>query len=77
MKTIKAPAFIISGDADVVRPEHAVEMYRLLPQAHLAIFPCGHGDYIGEMTTPQDTILIAATISMIEKFLSEPVKKED
>jgi pimeloyl-ACP methyl ester carboxylesterase len=75
MKKIKAPAFIIIGDADVVRPEHAVEMYRLLPHSGLAIIPGGHGDYIGEITTRQDTILISATISMIEKFLSEPDTK--
>jgi len=75
IKTIKAPAFILIGDADVVRPEHAVEMYRLLPHAKLAILPCGHGDYIGEITTPQDGTLIAATISMLNKFLSEPITK--
>jgi pimeloyl-ACP methyl ester carboxylesterase len=75
MKKIKAPAFIIIGDADVVRPEHAVEMYRLLPHSGLAIIPGGHGDYIGEITTRQDTILISATVSMIEKFLSEPDTK--
>lgn len=77
MRTIKAPAFIITGDADVVRPEHAVEMYRLLPRAKLAILPGGHGDYIGEVTTSQDSTLIAATVSMIDKFLSEPVTKEN
>jgi len=75
MKKIKAPAFIIIGEADVARPEHAVEMYRLLPQARLAILPGGHGDYIGEITTTQDSTLIAATVSMINKFLSEPVTK--
>ena len=75
IKKIKAPAFIIIGDADVVRPEHAVEMYRLLPHSRLAIFPGGHGDYIGEITTAKDTIIISATISMIEKFLSEPDTK--
>ncbi|MEP6747302.1 MAG: alpha/beta hydrolase [Bacteroidota bacterium] len=73
MKTISAPAFIIIGDSDVVRPEHAVEMYRLLPHAKLAILPGGHGDYIGEITTPQDSTLIAATVSMINKFLQEPI----
>jgi pimeloyl-ACP methyl ester carboxylesterase len=77
MKTIKAPAYIMIGDADVVRPEHAVEMYRLLPRSRLTIFPGGHGDYIGEITTRQDTILITATVSMIEKFLSEPVAGEN
>lgn len=73
MKAIKAPAFIIVGDADVVRPEHAVEMHHLLPHSRLVILPCGHGDYIGEITTPEDKTLIAATVAMIEKFLSEPI----
>ena len=77
MKKIKAPAFIIIGEADVARPEHAVEMYRLLPNSRLAILPGGHGDYIGEITTVYDSTLIAATVSMINKFLSEPVKKEN
>ncbi len=72
MKTIIAPSFIIIGDADIVRPEHAVEMYRLLPHSKLAILPGGHGDYIGEITTPQDSTLIAATVSMINKFIAEP-----
>ena len=75
IKKIKAPAFIIIGDADVVRPEHAVEMYRLLPHSRLAIIPGGHGDYIGEITTRQDTILISATVSLIEEFLSESFTK--
>jgi len=74
LKKIKSPAFIIIGDADVVRPEHAVEMYRLLPTAKLAILPGGHGEYIGEITTPPDSTLIAATVSMINKFLNDPVK---
>ncbi len=69
MKTIKAPSFIIISDNDVVTPEHAVDMYRLLPQSKLAIFPGGHGEYMGELTMPQDSAVIAATISMIENFL--------
>jgi pimeloyl-ACP methyl ester carboxylesterase len=75
MKSIKAPAFIVIGDADVIRPEHAVEMYHLLPHAKLAILPGGHGEYLGEITTPQDTTLIAATVSMMNKFLNEPTEK--
>jgi len=75
MKSIKAPAFIILGDKDVVTPEHAVEMHRLLSGSRLSILPGGHGDYIGEISTPQDSTLISATASMIHKFLSEPVMK--
>jgi pimeloyl-ACP methyl ester carboxylesterase len=39
LKSITAPALILTGDADIVLPEHAVEMYRLLPRAQLAILP--------------------------------------
>jgi pimeloyl-ACP methyl ester carboxylesterase len=75
MKSIKAPAFIIIGDRDVTTPEHATEMHRLISNSRLAIIPGGHGDYIGEMTTTQDSTLIAATVSLINKFLSEPMVK--
>jgi len=73
IRSIKAPALIIAGNADVVSPEHAVEMFRMLPQAKLAILPGVHGEYMGEITTPQDTAFIASTVSLIEKFLGEPV----
>ncbi len=75
MKSIKAPALIIAGDKDVTTPEHAAEMHRLISNSQLAIIPGGHGDYIGEITTPQDSILIAAIVSMINKFLKEPIIK--
>lgn len=75
MKSIKAPAFIILGDRDVVTAEHAAAMQRLISNSRLSILPGGHGDYIGELTTPQDSSLIAATVSLINKFLNEPVTK--
>jgi pimeloyl-ACP methyl ester carboxylesterase len=39
VKAIKAPVLITLGDRDGVRPEHAVEMFRLIPNAQLVIFP--------------------------------------
>ncbi|MBK9733310.1 MAG: alpha/beta hydrolase [Chitinophagaceae bacterium] len=75
MKAIKAPAFIIMGDRDVSTIEHAGEMHRLLPNSRVAIIPGMHGEYIGELTTSQDSTLIAATVSMINKFLNEPITK--
>ncbi len=39
LRTLAAPALVIAGDADVVRPEHAVALFRLLPHARLAILP--------------------------------------
>ena len=77
IRSINAPAFILIGTEDVVRPEHAVEMYRLLPHAQLAILPGAHGEFIGEITTAQDKDFIAGTASMIEKFLSGPVPKKN
>jgi pimeloyl-ACP methyl ester carboxylesterase len=71
IKGIKAHAFIMCGDEDVVRPEHATEMYRLITHSRLAIFPGGHGDYIGEITTKEDERLISSTINMVEIFLDE------
>jgi pimeloyl-ACP methyl ester carboxylesterase len=39
IRGIGAPTMVIVGDRDVVRPEHAVEMFRLLPHGELAIVP--------------------------------------
>jgi pimeloyl-ACP methyl ester carboxylesterase len=75
--SINAPALIIIGDEDVVRPEHAVEMYRLIPNCQLAIIPGGHGKYIGEITTlgnnNRDTVFI---VPLIEEFLNKQNKKK-
>ena len=69
LQNIPAPALIICGDKDVVTPEHAVEMSKLIPHAQLAIFPGGHGDYIGEVTTAYDMAVVQGTIAVIENFL--------
>ncbi|MBL0103170.1 MAG: alpha/beta hydrolase [Bacteroidetes bacterium] len=71
IKTISAPTYIIIGDRDIVTPEHAVEMHRLISNSRLAILPGGHGDYIGELATPKDDVQIEGTVSMINKFLLE------
>ena len=71
IKAIKAPTLIMIGDKDVITTQHATEMHTLIPNSQLAIIPGGHGEYIGEITTPQDQGLISATISVINKFLSE------
>jgi pimeloyl-ACP methyl ester carboxylesterase len=51
IRAIEAPTLLIIGDSDLVRPEHAVEMFRLLgggvfgdtpaglPKSQLAILP--------------------------------------
>ena len=38
---------IINGNNDVGSVEHAVEMYRTIPDAQLVILPGKHGAYMG------------------------------
>jgi pimeloyl-ACP methyl ester carboxylesterase len=39
LRTITVPALVMCGDTDVVRPEHAVALTRLLAHARLAVLP--------------------------------------
>lgn len=76
LRSIQAPAFFISSDKDVVKPEHTMEMYRLLKNASLAILPGGHGEYIGEITFGKPkTKLPELTVSMVNDFLDSPTSK--
>jgi pimeloyl-ACP methyl ester carboxylesterase len=77
IRAIKAPTLLIIGDSDLVRPEHAVEMIRLLgggvfgdmppglPQSQLAILP----------GTSHVTVMQHADVllSIIPAFLDAPV----
>lgn len=72
IKSIKAPTLIIIGDKDVIIPEHAIEMHRLIAKSQLAIIPGGHGEYIGEITTlKQDYKETDFAVAMIENFLDK------
>lgn len=69
---IKVPTLILIGDKDVITPEHALQLHRLITNSELAIIPGGHGEYIGEVTTltPQ-TKNSEFVVPMIEKFLNK------
>ena len=70
IKSIQVPVLIVSGDQDIIRPEHAVEMFRLFPHARLAILPGGHGEYLGEiMSAQKNNYKPDIIISLIENFL--------
>jgi pimeloyl-ACP methyl ester carboxylesterase len=72
MKSIKVPAFIIIGDKDIITPEHAIEMHRLITNSDLAIIPGAHGEYIGEITTLKpDSKESDLVVPMIERFLDK------
>ena len=72
IKAVTAPALIIIGDKDVITPEHALEMHRLLANSQLAVIPGGHGEYMGEITTWKPGAgEVNFTTAMIERFLDE------
>jgi pimeloyl-ACP methyl ester carboxylesterase len=65
IRSIAAPTLIVIGDYDIVRPEHAVALFRLFPDARLAILP----------GTDHMTIVkrSAWLLPMIEEFLDAPM----
>ncbi len=72
IRSIAAPTLLITGDQDVITPEHAVEMLRLLPNAQLIILPGQHGAYIGEVTViKKGSKLPGLAVTLIQEFLDE------
>ena len=72
LTSIEVPALLISGDKDVIKPEHVVEMWRLIPDAQLMILPATHGSYMmADFEGNVDRSLIDLTVSEIEKFLNK------
>jgi len=65
IQSIKAPVLVMIGDADVVRPEHAVQMFRLLPYAQLAVLP-GTDHFLPMQRSDW-------AVPMIEAFLNAPM----
>ena len=66
IKSITAPTMVMIADGDIVMPEHAVEMFRLLPHAQLAVLP--GTDHMSLVTRAE------WQFSMIEAFLNAPTK---
>jgi len=68
--SIKAPTLVVNGNIDVGSPEHAVEMFRIIPNCKLAILPGGHGTYMGEVSASKnDNKAVEYFIPLIEEFL--------
>jgi len=80
IRAIQAPTLIILGDSDLVRPEHAVEMFRLrgggvfgdtpagLPDSQLAVLP--GTSHVG-VANRADWL-----VPMINEFLDAPVRNK-
>jgi pimeloyl-ACP methyl ester carboxylesterase len=60
LKSIQAPTLVMTADGDIIRTEHAVEMYRLLPKGQLAVLPVA--DHFAPMQRP------AWIVSMLRTF---------
>jgi pimeloyl-ACP methyl ester carboxylesterase len=64
LASTKAPVLIAVGDHDFVRPEHALETFRLIPNAELAVIPdAGHFVLFSEQ---------ARVIPVVKQFLEKP-----
>jgi len=71
LKNISSPTLFISGDKDVIKPEHTVEMWRLVEDSKLMILPETHGSYMmADFNGNTDDRLIDFTVSEAEKFLN-------
>ena len=70
VRTVGVPTLVVMGDRDVATPEHAVSLFRLLPQARLLILPSGHGHYLGETSAGAvDRPYADIAVRLIERFL--------
>jgi pimeloyl-ACP methyl ester carboxylesterase len=65
LQAIAAPTLVIIGDADVVTPEHALQIVRLIPHANLAVLPLR--DHIQLGTQPE------WLLAMLEEFFAAPM----
>jgi pimeloyl-ACP methyl ester carboxylesterase len=68
LQGIAAPMLVIFGDADIVSPEHAVELFRQIPNAHLAVLPMR--DHLALGTRPE------WLLSMLEEFYAASMPEE-
>jgi pimeloyl-ACP methyl ester carboxylesterase len=73
VRAIRAPTLILLGDHDIVKPEHALELTRLMPNARLMVLVGGHGDYLGEaIMTQRPTRAPELTAGLVQEYLDGP-----
>ncbi len=72
MKSILAPTLVLNGTHDVGSVEHAVEMYRIIPNCELAILPVKHGEYLGVIESlTHGEWRQSYAVGLIEQFLDK------
>jgi len=73
LRAIRAPTLILLGDHDIVKPEHALGLTHVIPNARLMVLVGGHGDYLGEaIVTQRVTRAPELTAGFVEEFLDGP-----
>lgn len=76
LSSINAPSLIISGDRDVVLPEHAVAMSKLIKNSRLMLLPATHGSYMGADDSDPANKSIEMTVGVIEEFLGKDKRQK-
>ncbi|MGY3378366.1 pimeloyl-ACP methyl ester carboxylesterase [Arthrobacter sp. TE12231] len=72
LRRITARTLVLGADRDVMSPEHAVRMSRVIPGARLMIVPGVHGDYLGELSASGGDLTAMRTIvPYLLRFLEE------
>jgi pimeloyl-ACP methyl ester carboxylesterase len=72
LHAIEAPTLVMLGDQDVILPEHAVQLAKLVKHGQLAILPgAQHGAYLGVAESPPSPRLVDIGLATIENFLAE------
>jgi pimeloyl-ACP methyl ester carboxylesterase len=81
IRAINSPTLLIIGDSDLVRPEHAVEMFRLLGGGVFGDTPAGLPDcQLAILPGTSHVSLVSRTellIPMITSFLDKPMPVAD
>ncbi len=72
LKAIEAHVLITLGDRDMVRVEHAVELFRRLPNAQLAVFP--GADHFLLWQNPEK--LLPTIAAFLDEPMPEPKKSD-
>jgi pimeloyl-ACP methyl ester carboxylesterase len=72
LAALTAPVLFVSGDRDVVLPEHTIRMARHTPRGRALVLPAGHGDYLGAVDAGDvDAQLARSCLGLIRRFLDE------
>ena len=71
VQAIQAKTLIILGDHDVPLFEGALAMSRLMPHAGLAVFPGGHGGYMGEIAEWKEVDGPPVALPLLIHFLQQ------